>query len=98
MAWRSTALFDSDDRFALKRAKLHPPNADKGCHGFRSNRGRDMRTQRSWVFRDFSSLFLVKENRRHRETLRVAFSCLKVSLIPRVFAIDERSERAIAKN
>jgi len=23
-----------------KRAKLHPPNFDKGCHGFRSNHGR----------------------------------------------------------
>ena len=25
-------------------------NFDKGYHGFRFNRGRDMRTQRSWVF------------------------------------------------
>jgi hypothetical protein len=65
-------------------------NFDKGCHGFRSNRGRDMRTQLG--FRDFSSLFLVKENRGQLGNSACCISFIKVSLTSRVFAMDERSE------
>src|SRR5260370_37562809 len=38
------------DEIILPKAIFLTWNVDKGCHGFRSNRGRDMRTQRSWVF------------------------------------------------
>jgi hypothetical protein len=38
------------DEIILPKAIFLVWNFDKGCHGFRSNRGRDMRTQGSWVF------------------------------------------------
>ena len=38
------------DEIILPKTIFLTRNFDKGCHGFRSKRGRDMRTQRSWVF------------------------------------------------
>src|SRR5258708_7789772 len=46
-------------------------------------------------FRDFSSLFLVKENRRQLGNSACCISFIKVSLTSRVFAMDERSESGV---
>jgi hypothetical protein len=67
-------------------------NSDKGCHGFSSIGGRVMRTQEELGFRDFSSLFLVKENRKQLGHSACCISFIKVTLTSRVFAMDERSE------
>src|SRR5260370_6919198 len=46
-------------------------------------------------FRDFSSLFLVKENRRQLGNSACCISFIKVSLTSLVFAMDERSESGV---
>ena len=43
-------------------------------------------------FRDFSSLFLVKENRRQLGNSACCISLTRVTLTSRVFAMDERSQ------
>jgi hypothetical protein len=49
-------------------------------------------------FRDFSSLFLVKENRRQLGNSACCISFMKVSLTSRVFAMDEAKVVCNAKS
>jgi hypothetical protein len=49
-----------------------------------------MRQAEELVCRDFSNLFLVKENRRQPENSACCISFTRVSLTSRVFAMDER--------
>src|SRR5467141_2057699 len=78
-----------------KRSKLHPPNFGKGCHGFYFQSWLRHAHAEELGFRDFSSFFLVKENRRQLGNSACCISCVKVSLTSRVFAMDGRSESRV---
>src|SRR5690348_10903773 len=67
-------------------------NCDKGLPRFRFQSWQRHAHAEELGFRDFSSLFLVKENRRQLGNSACCISFIKVSLTSRVFPMDERSE------
>src|SRR6516165_5975217 len=74
-----------------ERAKPHPPNFE-GLPRFPFQSWQRHAHAEELGFRDFSSLFLAKENRRQLGNSACCISCTKASLTSRVFAMDERSE------